>query len=218
VGKSLKRRLSTFVEGNGRVILATGLASSRELKYTISSPHECGEPAAPFVLSNHLALVVSTKVMRLTPDVDIPDELISASLDGSLVLFVGAGVSVNDPSNLPLFNGLASQIAGRYGESFVAANEPADAYLGRLIDRRASAREDARNILGSAASRHNQTHTAIVRLASHTKTIRLVTTNFDEHLNHAAVEAGIDLGDRFNGPAVPLARKFSGAKRLSREC
>ncbi|TFC93546.1 SIR2 family protein [Cryobacterium sp. TMT3-29-2] len=152
--------------------------------------------------------------MRFTADVDVPEELVSASLDGSLVLFVGAGVSKNAPSNLPLFTGLASQVAELHGETFNEEEMPADAYLGRLIDREPIAREQARGILGSPASLHNKTHTAIARLVSNAAKTRLVTTNFDEHLTHAAIEAGIDLGDRFNGPAVPLAREFSGIVHL----
>ncbi|KGJ79329.1 hypothetical protein GY21_05335 [Cryobacterium roopkundense] len=152
--------------------------------------------------------------MRFTADVDVPEELVASSLDGSLVLFVGAGVSRNAPSNLPLFNGLASQVAELHGETFSEETMSADAYLGRLIDRAPIAREQAKGILGSPASLHNKTHTAIVRLVSNTASTRLVTTNFDEHLTYAATAAGIDLGDRFNGPAVPLAREFSGIVHL----
>lgn len=151
--------------------------------------------------------------MRFTPDVDVPEELVAAALDGSLAIFVGAGVSLNAPSNLPLFNGLAEQLAKLHGENY-DGKSPADAYLGRLVDRLPIVREQAKSIIGSPQSAPNANHYAIVRLASHSAATRLVTTNFDEHLTGAATLEGIDLGDRFNGPAVPLARDFAGLVHL----
>lgn len=55
--------------------------------------------------------------MRFTSGVDIAEELIASALDGSLVLFVGAGVSRNDPSTLSLFGGLVSQVAELHGST-----------------------------------------------------------------------------------------------------
>jgi hypothetical protein len=152
--------------------------------------------------------------MRFTSDVDIPEELVTAAADGSLVLFVGAGVSLNPPSDLPLFDGLAARLASLNGEKFGPDSGPPDSYLGRLIDREPAAREQARQIIGSPTSGPNENHEAIVRLASLCGSTRVITTNFDEHLAEAAALAGIDLGDRFNGPAVPLARNFSGLVHL----
>lgn len=151
--------------------------------------------------------------MRFTPDVDVPEPLVTAAIDGSLVLFVGAGASLNAPSSLPLYEGLAKKLADLNGETY-DSKYPADTNLGRLIDRLPIVREQAKNIIGSSESLPNDSHTAIVRLASHSATTRLVTTNFDEHLMNAAALAGIELGDRFNGPALPLARDFSGLVHL----
>lgn len=151
--------------------------------------------------------------MRFTPNVDVPDELVTAAAAGTLVLFVGAGVSMNAPSNLPLFDGLADELARLNGQTY-DRTEPADAFLGRLVDKDASVREQAKGIIGASTSSPNTNHAAIVRFVQHSPSTRLVTTNFDEHLTSAASLAGIDLGDRFNGPAVPLAREFSGLVHL----
>lgn len=151
--------------------------------------------------------------MRITPDVDIPDELIQAASDGSLVLFVGAGVSTNAPSSLPLFDGLARLLASLQGVPF-EQNVPSDAFLGRLCDRDPAVRDQACMIISTPISRPNAMHRAIVRLANACGAFRLVTTNYDEHLTVAAAEAGIDIGDVYHGPAVPLGRNFTGLVHL----
>ena len=47
---------------------------------------------------------------------------------GTLVIFVGAGVSRNPPSDLPLFDGLAQQIARRAARTYDGEVHP-DIYL-----------------------------------------------------------------------------------------
>ncbi|MDV2980258.1 UNVERIFIED_CONTAM: SIR2 family protein [Actinomycetes bacterium ARC8] len=151
--------------------------------------------------------------MRITSDVDLPSKLIDAANDGSLVLFVGAGVSFNAPSNLPLFDGLAKQLASMQGVPF-DEDVPPDAFVGQLCDRAPIIREQARAIISAPLSLPNATHHAIVRLASASPAFRIVTTNYDEHLTAAAAAAGINLGDVYQGPAVPLGRDFTGVVYL----
>ncbi len=43
-------------------------------------------------------------------EVEIPDALISSHAEGQLVLFVGAGASVDSPSELPTFKELTEQL------------------------------------------------------------------------------------------------------------
>lgn len=151
--------------------------------------------------------------MRIIDDVAIPDELIEAASDGSLVLFVGAGVSLNEPSGLPLFGGLAEQLAQLQGEIFDDSLPP-DAFVGRLCDAAPVVREQARAIISAPSSRPNSGHRAIVRLAAASAAFRIVTTNYDEHLDTAAADAGIHPGDVYHGPAVPLGRDFTGVVYL----
>jgi hypothetical protein len=49
--------------------------------------------------------------MRLN-DVDFPQRIIDAQKRGKLVLFAGAGVSIDAPSNYPNFVDLAAEIGG----------------------------------------------------------------------------------------------------------
>lgn len=49
--------------------------------------------------------------MWITSEVEIPDELIDHLEQGKLVLFVGAGVSMQGKSNLPNFDDLVDEIA-----------------------------------------------------------------------------------------------------------
>ena len=49
--------------------------------------------------------------MWITSDVNLPTEILDAHARGELVLFVGAGASMGDPSNLPSFKDLARQLS-----------------------------------------------------------------------------------------------------------
>ena len=53
----------------------------------------------------------------ITPDVNVPDALLAAQRDDRLVIFAGAGVSVDPPSDLPLFKSLARRIGEDAGAS-----------------------------------------------------------------------------------------------------
>jgi len=56
--------------------------------------------------------------MWITSEVDLPEEVVEAHVKGDLVFFVGAGASVAKPSSLPLFEGLAKQLARRASHPF----------------------------------------------------------------------------------------------------
>lgn len=146
--------------------------------------------------------------MRLTSDVDIPHDLLTAARSRRLVLFVGAGVSINAPSNLPLYDGLAKSIAQALGEPYEPDLSP-DRFLGKLAQKHPLVREQVRAITGDTQSLPTPSHRALARLASAVGS-RVVTTNYDLHIETAAVEASIELGDTYCGPALPLGREFRG--------
>ena len=150
--------------------------------------------------------------MQITADVNIPDSLVQAARTGRLVLFIGAGVSLNKPSSLPLFNGLAAQIADELGQSYVDSGNP-DAFLGDLEERFPEIREHVRAIISRQTSLPNDTHRAVARLSNATGA-RIVSTNYDEHIEAAASEEGIDLGRRYYAPALPLGHDFDGVVYL----
>lgn len=146
--------------------------------------------------------------MRLTNDVDIPNDLLAAARDGRLVLFVGAGVSINQPSNLPLYDGLARIIAQNLGEEYDGSLSP-DRFLGQLMQTHPLVKEQVRAITSSTQSLPNANHRALARLAS-AAGAPVVTTNYDPHIETAAAEAALKFGETYFGPALPLGREFQG--------
>ena len=58
--------------------------------------------------------------MFITADVDIPDELVTGPKK-PLVIFVGAGVSLDIPSSLPTFRQLTEQVARNFGKTMPQA-------------------------------------------------------------------------------------------------
>src|SRR5581483_12461709 len=92
--------------------------------------------------------------------VDFPAAVLKAQRSGELVVFAGAGVSMDAPSNYPDFNALASQVGGtqyprHQGESI-------DHYLGRLEGLGVTVHDQVAKILSSPTSRPNATHQALV--------------------------------------------------------
>lgn len=147
--------------------------------------------------------------------VDIPYELLDAHRGGSLVFFVGAGASVDSPSSLPMFREMAGQIAEQANHSEeISDDTPLDRLLGQLKDRGVDVHAQVRHIIDRDGSRPNELHRVIAALARKSKTLRIVTTNYDRHLD--TVLEGIDSNEHevFDGPAVPLGDDFSGLVHL----
>ncbi|MGC5078141.1 SIR2 family protein [Agrococcus sp. DT81.2] len=146
--------------------------------------------------------------MKITPDVELPAQLLSASRQGRLVLFIGAGVSRNAPSGLPLFSSLAEEIAHSYGLDF-DHEIPPDRFLGNLE----RTHDDVKDRVAARISRPgavpNLNHRAIARLAR-AANARLVSTNYDELVEAAATQAGGPSFERYVAPALPLGREFEG--------
>jgi hypothetical protein len=148
--------------------------------------------------------------MWITPDVDLPNELVEAHRDGNLVLFVGAGASVDAPSGLPLFVALARSIAQESSQLFTEVDErQPDRFLGDLppsfdVHRRVSA------IVDPPQSLPNKLHRTIIELANAGPTIRIVTTNYDRHLSTAATDLLGNPPPAYFAPALPMGDDFEG--------
>ncbi|WP_129789671.1 SIR2 family protein [Promicromonospora panici] len=155
---------------------------------------------------------MSDGTLWITPEVGLPYSVLDAQAEGRLVFFVGAGASVAAPSNLPLFGELARQLSKLawvpYEESVAI-----DYFLGAMPDN-FDTHARTHDIISRVESRPNSTHTALVRLASSMGPIRIVTTNFDDHLASAALSEKIDIADRWIGPALPLGEDFQGLVHL----
>jgi hypothetical protein len=143
--------------------------------------------------------------MRLH-DVDLPQEVIDAQKRGELVLFAGAGVSIDAPSNYPNFRDLATELGGITYP--IRDHELIDRYLGRLVEHGIAVHDRVKNRLSDPLSRPNHLHEAIVRLFSGTSAIRIVTTNFDDHSRGAALSVFGDAPAIYRAPALPLGDDF----------
>jgi hypothetical protein len=145
--------------------------------------------------------------------IDVPESLLEAQRNGSLVVFAGAGVSMPPPSDYPSFERLALQIAE--GSALDREeDEPPDRFLGRLQNVGTRVHERARGLLSLSSSRPNQLHVDLLRLFDAGSGIRLVTTNFDTHFTTAAEETLEDEVAIYRAPALPPGHRFDGIVHL----
>jgi hypothetical protein len=149
----------------------------------------------------------------LLGNVQIPESLLSAQEAGRLVIFTGAGISVAEPSGLPGFLGLTKLIATTV-KSELDPDTPEwrdklDTFMGVLDDDDAvDVHQLVQAIVSTPASQPNANHRALARIAS-TTTARVVTTNYDLHLEGALNELGTK-HNVYRAPALPLGQDFDG--------
>lgn len=147
-------------------------------------------------------------------DVDVPRELVAAARDGRLVVFVGAGASRDAPSGLPDFKQLVTHIGDQVADPPTEADfERPDVYLGRLEDKGVDVKGLLASAIGVPGSCPNDLHQALVRLAATCGAPRIVTTNYDSHLEDAATELGMEFR-QYCAPALPLGDDFDGIVHL----
>lgn len=153
--------------------------------------------------------------MWITSEVELPQAVIDAHTAGKLVFFVGAGVSMDPPSGLPSFTDLARQLADLARVPFASGRDAKslDAFLGSM-PANFDTHTHARNLIAREGSTPNSTHAALVRLAASAGPLRIVTTNFDDHLSSAGAAAGIEISEKWYGPALPLGDSFTGIVHL----
>lgn len=161
----------------------------------------------------------------LFSDTDIPTALVDAAFSGSLVVFAGAGVSMQAPLRFPSFDKLvdiikedvdpANRLRERYsskGTNEIIYRETPEQYLSYL--------ESKGHNIRKACTAHLSTkgvvcelHSNLVRLFPHSGPVRIVTTNFDDGFEIAATSAGRDY-PVYNSPALPLGSDVSGIVHL----
>jgi len=142
-------------------------------------------------------------------DLDLPAKLDHALAEGELAIFAGAGVSVAPPSDLPSFDGLTAQIGE--GSLPQRKDEPFELYLGRLKGEGVRVHDLASEILSNPASQPNDLHRAIASLWSRPADVRIVTTNFDPHLEAALSEKWpANPPEHWAAPALPVGSRFNG--------
>lgn len=149
-------------------------------------------------------------------DIQFPARLIEAHRLGDLVIFVGAGASLDPPSGLPDYRSLAKLIAEEAQVTDITDEDlhHPDVLLGRLADERGvDVRGRIAAHIGIAASQPNRLHRAIASLSAARQPVRLVTTNYDAHLSLALTEAGVEFRE-FVAPALPMGDDFDGVVHL----
>lgn len=160
-------------------------------------------------------------------NVDIPDELVRASQSGQLVVFAGAGVSMQDPVELPSFDVLVDEIRqcvdpnkrlrdrtfkeGSDGKPIYT--ETPEQYLEYLSSKKSNTRvRNACAAVLDAKGKTSSLHKNIVRLFGR-QPLRIVTTNFDDCFENAIRESAVEAAV-YCAPALPLGNDFEGLVHL----
>lgn len=147
-------------------------------------------------------------------EVEVPDALVEAATAGKLVLFVGAGASLDEPSRLPNFVNLVRDVGARANRVPTDRDlERPDVFLGDLADLEIEVHTLVANAIDKPGSRPNRLHEAIIDLARVHPNPRVVTTNYDLHLEGASRSRMLDL-DVYRAPALPVGDDFTGIVHL----
>ena len=206
-GQHLARRATSVM------VPASPPTQRSDVRAPISSPRESEKKGSRASMND-------INKMQLTEDVVLPRDLITAHREGDLVIFVGAGASVDPPARLPSFKELTKRLAEMACVPFEETvddngkkvpQEPReyDRFLGAM-PKNFDLRRHALKLVSPPDSRPNPTHEVIMRLSAAYREPRVVTTNYDDHLAEAAAAASIDLPARWDAPFLPQGDDFSG--------
>ena len=135
---------------------------------------------------------------------DIPDEILEAQQNGTLVIFAGAGISMD--SGLPDFKRLTEQIGTGSGLEY---EDPPDQYLGKLKNKDVEVHDLAKQILTDGSKQPNVYHELIPSLFTEAAKVKIVTTNQDIFLLEG-VRAKLRDIRSYEAPALPDGDDFDG--------
>ena len=141
-------------------------------------------------------------------NINFPNRILDAIREDKLVIFAGAGASMEKPTSLPNFQDLAKEIAEGTGQT-LGKNEPCEVFLGALKARKIDVNESAASILSGTCLKHNALHEAIVDLFVSPERIKIVTTNYDQMFEQVLEERGVQ-APIYNSPALPLGSDVNG--------
>ena len=140
-------------------------------------------------------------------NIDFPNQILDAIQENKLVVFAGAGASVDKPTALPNFVDLAKEIAEDTGKTL--KKEPCEVFLGALKADGIDVNGIAAHILSDACLKHNALHEAIVDVFSSPDNVKIVTTNYDQMFEQVLEESAVTV-PIYNSPALPLGNDISG--------
>ncbi len=153
---------------------------------------------------------------------DIPDRLVEAAYSGTLVIFAGAGVSMQKPVCLPSFDNLVVSIKRavdpanrcrdrrfvKLADNSIIYKETPEQYLSYLEKETSSVRAACCSAL-STTDKTSNLHKNILRLFPNYHSMKIVTTNFDKCFETALKEAENSY-DIYSSPALPFGDAFEG--------
>ena len=148
--------------------------------------------------------------------IKLPKALFEAAKSGELVVFAGAGVSMQGKTPLPDFGSLVEGVsqkvdAERKLNSFDKKNDSCEEYLGELETLYGEAvRTECTQMLSAGTCA--EVHRHIISFFE-SGPIRVVTTNFDLRFEQAADELSVQVRV-FSGPALPVGDSFEGLVHL----
>jgi hypothetical protein len=140
--------------------------------------------------------------------VEIPEQLILDQRAGKLVIFAGAGISLDRPSSLPDFVELTEAIVCRKLKNHEKSK--LDHVLGTYGQAGVNVHKAAKEILDRPDSRPTILHKSLLSLFPESMSVRVVTTNFDRHFSNATRELFTELPEEYYAPALPLGNDFKG--------
>jgi hypothetical protein len=153
-------------------------------------------------------------MVMLLGGVQIPAEVITAWEEQRLVVFTGAGISISPPSDLPSFPELAARVAGILQSPLDPTAMEWKTQLDTFMDvlnegDGVDVHQLVQGIVTKDGSQPNANHEALARIAAKYST-RVVTTNYDLHLETALLKHHTGPFDVFRAPAMPLGNDFEG--------
>ena len=140
-------------------------------------------------------------------NIDFPNKILDALQNKSLVVFAGAGVSVDKPTALPNFEKLAGIVAEDTGKTI--KGQSCEVFLGALKAHGIDVNGIAADKLSGLCLQHNQLHKAIIDLFYSYEDVKIVTTNYDQMFEQVITEANVEV-PIYNSPALPLGNDVSG--------
>lgn len=140
----------------------------------------------------------------------LPIKLQESIENDNLVVFVGAGVSKPEPSNLPSFNELAEKI---YGIKIPLGIE--DKKLGEKCRLGTNVHAICKKVIDDSGGVHTELHESILKIFRTWDKVRIVTTNFDNHFSTALKSVFKNKKPKeYYAPALPLGDDFEGVVYL----
>lgn len=144
--------------------------------------------------------------MRFIPEIDVPESLIQAQQENKLVIFAGAGISVD--SDLWDFGTFAIE-AGKRFHLAQERNESIERFLGRLAGQKYPVHEFAAEHYSTPDAKPTNQHANVIKLFGREQNCRVVTTNWDPLLSQAAENVDKAFVP-YHAPALPPGANFDG--------